>query len=146
MKLDVLEGGQAPGGRTPLLPEQCYLYPLSPSTLQQAQGTFSKLVGSAKSMESSVVIPVMMGRQLTIPRSGNGAAFFNFEELCGGNGSYLGAPDYMAVASKYHTLVLCGVPQLSLATRDLARRFILLIDQLYNAKCRLVIQAMISFP
>ena len=50
----------------------------------------------------------------------------------------LGAADYIAIAQTYSTLFLTAVPQLSLRQRDKARRFITLIDQLYNHRSLLV--------
>lgn len=48
-----------------------------------------------------------------------GVARLSFDEACGGT---YGAADYIALAQAYHTLVLTGVPKMSLAKRDLARR------------------------
>jgi predicted ATPase len=67
-----------------------------------------------------------------------GVARLSFEEACGG---HYGAADYIALAQAYHTLVLTGVPRMSLNQRDKARRFIVFVDQLYNHKTRLIASA-----
>ena len=45
-----------------------------------------------------------------------------------------GASDYLRLCELYHTIVLCNVPRMSLATKDAARRFIVFIDTLYDRK------------
>merc|ERR1712166_1148011 len=91
-------------------------------------------------------IPVLFGRTLRIPRgcwrgpggTRNGVAYFSFEELCS---STLGTTDYAALASKFSVLFLDGIPQMETATRAEARRFIVLIDELYNRRVRLICSA-----
>lgn len=87
------------------------------------------------------VVPVMMGRELTVPRCRGGVAFFSFEELCA---RPLGAADYISICHHFHTLVLSGIPQMKLDTRDQARRFITLVDELYNRKVKLVCSAAVQ--
>jgi len=65
----------------------------------------------------------------------DGAALLSFDELCGAR---LGAADYSALAASFHTLFVADVPRMASARRDEARRFITLVDQLYNVKARLV--------
>ena len=62
----------------------------------------------------------------------------NFEDLCG---KALGNSDYMALCRSIHTLVLTDVPTLSLERRDFLRRFIWLVDELYNHKIRLYMKS-----
>lgn len=84
------------------------------------------------------IVQVMFGRQLTVPRACGGVCWFDFLELCG---RPLGAPDYLALAASYHTIMISNVPALSMQVRDQARRFITLIDELYNARCVVVLGA-----
>jgi predicted ATPase len=65
-------------------------------------------------------------------------ARLEFTQLCD---TALGASDYIALAQRFHTIFLLNVPQLSLRERDQARRFITLIDQLYNHRTMLVATA-----
>lgn len=81
----------------------------------------------------------VFGRKILVPASlSNGYTFWNFDRLCGTN---LGPADYISLASAYHTLILDRVPVLSLALKNEARRFITLLDALYESKCRLLIRA-----
>lgn len=52
-----------------------------------------------------------------------------------------GSTDYMALAKNFHTVIIRNVPQLSMERRDILRRFILLIDQLYYNQRKVVIEA-----
>ncbi|EFJ47565.1 hypothetical protein VOLCADRAFT_34918, partial [Volvox carteri f. nagariensis] len=66
------------------------------------------------------------------------AAWFSFPELCG---RPLGPADYLALSQRFHVVFVEGVPAMSLQVRDQARRFITLIDELYNCRCVLVVSA-----
>jgi len=81
---------------------------------------------------------MVTGRRLAVPVSAQGVARFDFEALCG---EALGAGDYLALATHYHALVLDGVPRLSPDNYDRARRFIVLIDTLYDHRVKLVASA-----
>ncbi|CAD6335122.1 unnamed protein product [Miscanthus lutarioriparius] len=50
----------------------------------------------------------------------------------------VGAADYIAIARNYHTIFISEIPAMSMKIRDKARRFITLIDELYNHHCRLI--------
>ena len=52
-----------------------------------------------------------------------------------------GSTDYMALAREFHTIIIRNVPQLSMERRDMLRRFILLIDQLYYHNRKVIIEA-----
>ncbi|KAL1616037.1 hypothetical protein SLS56_011587 [Neofusicoccum ribis] len=78
------------------------------------------------------------GRQVHVPRQHNGVTSWTFSELCV---SQLGPADYITLASTFHTLILTDVPVLSLLQKNEARRFITLLDALYEARCKLLITA-----
>lgn len=78
------------------------------------------------------------GRDVTVPLAGAGAARFTFADLCE---APLGAADYAAIAGRYHTVFVDRVPVMGLANRNAAKRFIILIDTLYDRKIRLFISA-----
>ena len=67
-----------------------------------------------------------------------GLARFSFRELCA---SPRGGGDYAALAHRFHTLFVSEVPLLSQRNKDQARRFISLVDEVYNRRGRLVCSA-----
>jgi protein AFG1 len=75
------------------------------------------------------------GRQVTIPWAANGIARISFAGLCG---AALGPADYLSIAAQFHTLIIDAIPVLPLSAKNEARRFITLIDSLYESKVRLV--------
>ncbi|MBU6397438.1 MAG: AFG1 family ATPase [Rhodospirillales bacterium] len=82
-------------------------------------------------------VPVQ-GRMLTVPLAANGVARFSFNALCK---AALGPGDYLAIATHYPTVLIDGIPCLSPDNFDEARRFITLIDTLYEHRCKLYASA-----
>jgi cell division protein ZapE len=80
----------------------------------------------------------VLGRQVEVKRTVGGLARATFAELCG---TALGPQDYLAVAERFHTLFLEGVPVLDADRHHEARRLVTLIDALYEAGARLVVEA-----
>ena len=78
------------------------------------------------------------GRELIAPVTAKGVARFTFEELCA---RPLGAADYLAIARRFHTVILAGIPLLPPAKRNESKRFVTLIDALYEAKVNLICSA-----
>ncbi|KAF4446937.1 hypothetical protein F53441_9483 [Fusarium austroafricanum] len=85
--------------------------------------------------ESSTV--VVYGRKVNTPRHYNGYVFWDFESLV----QTFGPADYITMASTYHTFIIDHVPVLTHAKKNEARRFITLLDALYEARCKLIIRA-----
>jgi cell division protein ZapE len=96
---------------------------------------FAELTGNARGYPETLMV---MGRKFTVPLAAEGVARFDFAVLCG---TALGAGDYLALATHYHTLILDGIPRLSPDNYDAARRFIVLIDTLYDHRVKLVASA-----
>ena len=80
----------------------------------------------------------LKGRQLVVPRAVGDAARFSFADLCE---KPLGARDYLAIAGRFSTVFIDHVPVLGEGKRNEAKRFILLIDTLYDRRMRLVMSA-----
>jgi cell division protein ZapE len=78
------------------------------------------------------------GRTLTIPAAAMGAARFSFNDLCG---RPLGAADYLKIAHEFHTLVIEHIPAMDFPQRNEAKRFIILIDTLYDNGVKIVASA-----
>ncbi|MFT3810724.1 MAG: cell division protein ZapE [Micropepsaceae bacterium] len=80
----------------------------------------------------------LLGRTLTLPRFAHGVARATFQDLCA---QPLGPQDMLAIAAAAHTLILEHIPLLTPARRNEAKRFVTLIDALYEAKGRLICSA-----
>ncbi|GBD50614.1 cell division protein ZapE [Methylopila sp. Yamaguchi] len=80
----------------------------------------------------------VQGRHVALPRAASGVARASFDDLCA---KPLGAADYIAIARRYHTLVLDRVPRLDEERRNEARRFMTLVDALYEHHVKLVASA-----
>jgi len=78
------------------------------------------------------------GRKLIVPLTARGAARFDFSALCG---EALGPGDYLALATHYETILIDGIPRLSPDNFDEARRFVTLIDALYEHRVKLYASA-----
>jgi protein AFG1 len=106
------------------------------------QESLEKIFGSANDAEASPkeeVIPVVFGRTVKVARANEKCAWFDFRELCQGP---LGAADYIAVCSRFPTLIVDKVPPLGRTNSyNEARRFVTLIDACYELRTRLVIAA-----
>jgi cell division protein ZapE len=87
--------------------------------------------------ETGAVVEVL-GRKMHFPRASGGLLRASFASLCG---QALGSQDYLAIAGRFHTLFLESLPKLTAAQRNEARRFVWLIDALYEARTRLVVLA-----
>lgn len=80
----------------------------------------------------------VMGRQVPVPLASMGVARFDFVDVCD---RPLGANDYLHIAHAFHTVILDGVPVLNATRRNEARRFITLIDTLYDNGVCLILSA-----
>jgi cell division protein ZapE len=78
------------------------------------------------------------GRTLHVPKSLKGVAVFSFKRLCI---EARGASDYLAIARRYHTVFIVGIPQLGPENRNEAARFVTLIDALYEHRVKLIATA-----
>ncbi len=78
------------------------------------------------------------GRTLHVPKSLKGVAVFSFKRLCG---EARGAADYLALARRFHTVILVGIPVMGAEKRNEAARFVTLIDALYEHKVKLLAAA-----
>jgi cell division protein ZapE len=78
------------------------------------------------------------GRNVTVPRAAMGVARFSFHDLCA---QPLAAADYLKIAHEFHTIVLDRIPVMGDGQRNEAKRFIILIDTLYDNAVKLVASA-----
>jgi cell division protein ZapE len=96
---------------------------------------FKTMTGRRRGDPASLEV---LGRRLAIPQAADGVARFGFADLCE---APLAAPDYLAIAENFHTVLIGGVPVFAAHQRNEARRFINLIDTLYDQHVKLVASA-----
>jgi cell division protein ZapE len=94
-----------------------------------------KMTGSAPCKPRDISIK---GRILHVPCSSHGVARFSFADLCE---KPLAASDYLRLARDYHTILLDQVPVMDYPDRNAAKRFITLIDTLYDNAVKLMASA-----
>lgn len=83
-------------------------------------------------------LAVSAKRTMHVPKSLKGVAVFSFKRLCA---QARGAPDYLAIAQNYHTVIIVGIPQMGPDMRNEAARFVTLIDALYEHRVKLFVTA-----
>ncbi|PIO99032.1 hypothetical protein CJ014_12985 [Pleomorphomonas carboxyditropha] len=111
-----------------------YLSPLGPATDAAADRLWSSLsAGGEEACDLRV-----KGRLVHVARAAGRRARFTFEELCD---QPLGAADYRAIARRFDLLMVTGVPRLAAGERNRAKRFITLVDVLYDAGRGLLLTA-----
>ncbi|KAK6216681.1 AFG1-like ATPase [Colletotrichum tabaci] len=77
------------------------------------------------------------GRTIAIPRQRDGVVHWDFDDLV----ATFGPADYVTMASTYHTFIVDNVPTMTTLHKNEARRFITLLDALYEARCKLFVRA-----
>jgi cell division protein ZapE len=102
---------------------------------QALDRSFAELTGQAHGAPMRLTL---LGRSLEVPQAARGVARFDFDALCG---RPLGPADFLAIATQFHTLLLDAVPRLGPENFDKARRFITLIDTLYEHRVKLLASA-----
>jgi len=112
-----------------------YFQPLNAASEHRFDALWASLLDGAE--ESGVTLEVL-GRHVRLPHATGGLLRASFASLCG---AALGPQDYLAIAARFDTVFLEAIPRLGPDYRDQARRFIMLIDALYEAKARLVVSA-----
>ncbi len=113
---------------------EVYHAPLGPEAAAALDAAWERLArGPGVPLALSV-----QGRTVTLPAFRNGVARASFDGLCG---AALGPADYLAIADAAEVLILDGIPRLSRARNNEAKRFVTLVDALYEAKVRLICSA-----
>lgn len=112
-----------------------YHVPADAAAAEALDRAFKALTGRAKGAPATVRVK---GREVAVPEEAGDVARFSFQDLCT---RPLGASDYMAIAARYHTLIVSGIPIMGEENRNEAKRFITLIDTLYDAHVKLIASA-----
>jgi cell division protein ZapE len=112
-----------------------YLTPLSEKTDAAMDAAWRRLTDCAHGEPSRVTV---FGRSVLVPQAARGVARFSFADLCE---KPLAAVDYLEIARHFHTVLIDHIPVLDPTRRDTARRFVLLIDTLYDQGVKLICSA-----
>ncbi len=114
--------------------EQVYFSPANAEARQAIDALWKDMTGG----QAEPLVLTVKGREVVLPAYRNGAARARFHDLCG---AMLGPGDYLTVANAVKLLVLEDIPRLSRQNFNEAKRFVTLIDALYEAKVRLIASA-----
>jgi cell division protein ZapE len=109
--------------------------PIDPDNERSFDALWREMLGGYDEMGAELEV---LGRKITLPHAAGGMLRASFASLCS---VALGPNDYLAMAEAFHTLFLENVPRLTPNRREEARRFVTLIDTLYDARTRLIVLA-----
>ncbi|WP_045834794.1 cell division protein ZapE [Hyphomicrobium sp. 99] len=112
-----------------------YFYPIDGSAKAALDAHWKRLTGNHPGKPQSLDVK---GRKVRVPMASMGVARFDFADLCD---LPLGANDYIHIGHAFHTVIIDGIPILTPDRRDVARRFINLVDALYDARICLIASA-----
>jgi cell division protein ZapE len=120
---------------------ETWLVPNGPAATAALSEAFFKLTDYPVEDRAKVPteeLPVGGGRTMHVPKSLKGVAVFSFKRLCG---EARGAADYLAIAQRFHTVIIVGIPVMGRDMRNQAARFVTLIDLLYDHRVKLLASA-----
>jgi cell division protein ZapE len=119
---------------------QVYHTPNGADATARLSEAFFKLTDHAVEDRASVPSETLdvQGRKLFVPKALKGVAVFSYKRLCD---APLGPSDYLAIAHRYHTVIVVGIPKFRPDMRNQAKRFVTLVDVLYEHKVKLLCAA-----
>ena len=112
-----------------------YYTPLGPKADGALDAAFPALTGHERGEPVEIEL---LGRRLDVPQAAGGVARFHFDDLCR---RPLGSADHLEIADEFHTVLIDRIPVISPSERNEARRFITLVDALYDMRVKLVVSA-----
>jgi cell division protein ZapE len=115
--------------------EQVYFWPLGEAADAAVEATLRHVCDDCRPQRDEFVV---QGRHIPFTLYSQSVGAFSFAELCG---AALGPADYLAIARRLDTVVVTGIPMLSADKRNEAKRFVTLIDALYEHKVVLICTA-----
>jgi len=135
-KLDIFELQSARDYRLAKLEDApVYYQPLGPAADKAMDAAWAIMIAGAKERRETLRVK---GRNLAAPRAARGAARFEFDDLCA---KPLGANDYLAILRRYGALYIDHIPIMGPDMRNEAKRFVTLIDAIYDTRTKLVCSA-----
>jgi cell division protein ZapE len=120
-------------GRAPV-----YVTPLGPDARAALDRIWRSLTGSDRGAPGGLD---NKGRKIAVPQAEKGVARFSFADLCE---APLGAADYSLIARAFHTVLIDDIPPIADERRDVARRFVNLVDTFYDHGTKLVVSAAVE--
>lgn len=120
---------------------QTWLVPNGPEATATLSAAFFRLTDypvEDRARVPALDLAVPGGRTIHVPKAVKGVAVFSFKRLCG---EARGAADYLAIAHRFHTVIVVGIPRLGPENRNEAARFVTLIDALYENRVKLLAAA-----
>ncbi|MBC54947.1 MAG: cell division protein ZapE [Gammaproteobacteria bacterium] len=140
---DIVELDGGVDYRLRALKQAClYFSPLGDDAEQALAAAFEQLAPEHADSQQGGEIGIL-GRSLPVRRVADDVVWFDFADLCDGARS---AYDYIELAKVYHAVVLGDVPQMGVAQDDVARRFVSLVDELYDRHVKLILSAAVPLP
>ncbi len=124
--------GQSPIEKT------TYYYPLDDNAAAFIQKQYDELTNFAALTPHTIEV---LGHTIYLTAAHNKIALSSFDELCV---QALGAADYLALAAQFNTLIIANIPKLTAEKRNEAKRFVTLIDVLYEHKIMLICSAEVT--
>lgn len=121
--------------RAKLAMQPAYFTPLDAAARTGMAAAWQRLT------EGSLVLPAEIavgGRVIKVPAATCGVARFDFKDLCS---QPFAAHDYLQLAERFHTILIDNIPVMGPERRDEARRFMTLIDILYDRGVKLIVSA-----
>lgn len=112
-----------------------YLTPNNNEAQKKLEAAFIRLTHGHKSHPAVISV---QGRKVEIPKAVEGVAMVGFNDICG---RPLGAGDYIEISRRYHTIIMSDIPVMNGEMKDVARRFITLVDALYEGHVKLICSA-----
>ncbi|MGH6855926.1 MAG: cell division protein ZapE, partial [Aestuariivirga sp.] len=111
---------------------ETFVTPLGPAADAKVQELWWRLTDTEQGKPMAIEV---LRRKLHVPQAAHACARFSFAELCE---APLGPADYLGLAATFRTLFVERIPALAASQRNEAKRFVTLIDTLYDAQVRLV--------
>ncbi|MEM1287573.1 MAG: cell division protein ZapE [Pseudomonadota bacterium] len=112
-----------------------WFVPLGPVSDHAMDESWRRLTNGAEGNDTHLTVK---GRHVKVPRHADGVARFSFAELCE---TPLGAEDYLTIARRFHSVMIDRIPIMDASKRNEAKRFITLVDALYDAGTKLIASA-----
>ncbi len=112
-----------------------YLYPLNKKNQQKISEIFADLTGNSKTSEHPIKV---LGREIIIKEAASSCAYIDFNEFCK---KPYASNDFQAIANEFSTIFITNIPKLSSNERDYAKRFVNLIDIIYDKQLDVIFYA-----